>query len=70
MDNMKAAMTMGKQIYYRFGYSNFSFDLWIVLHKTDCNGPLSHRSKYLTKINQAYHENLESMDDYKQEKNF
>lgn len=43
MDRMKQAMSIGKQIKYKFGYSNFAFDLWIVLHKIDCNGALPHR---------------------------
>ena len=47
MDRMKQAMSIGKQIKYKFGYSNFAFDLWIVLHKIDCNGALPHRRGYL-----------------------
>ena len=35
MDNMKKAMGIGKQITYKFGYSNLTFDLWMVLHKVD-----------------------------------
>ena len=42
MDRMKQAMSIGKQIKYKFGYSNFAFDLWIVLHKIDCNLSLIH----------------------------
>ena len=32
MDNMKKAEKIGKQIKYKSGYSNFTFDLWIILH--------------------------------------
>lgn len=32
MDNMKKAEKLGKQIKYKSGYSNFTFDLWIILH--------------------------------------
>lgn len=31
MDNMKKAEKIGKQIKYKSGYSNFTFDLWIIL---------------------------------------
>lgn len=70
MDNLKKARELGKQIAYKFGYSNLTFDLWIVLHKSDCNSSMIHRSKYLPKINSAYGENFESMKEYKHEHNF
>lgn len=65
MDNMKKAMNLGKKITYKFGYSNFTFDLWIILHKANCNGPLAHRDLYIERINKAYDEHFESMDQYK-----
>lgn len=70
MDNMKKAMNLGKKITYKFGYSNFTFDLWIILHKANCNGPLAHRDLYIERINKAYDEHFESMDQYKEEDNF
>lgn len=70
MDKMKSVMGLGKQITYRFGYSNFAFDLWIVLHKADCNGALSHRKGYLPYINRAFGTKFQSMDEYKHEDNF
>ena len=70
MDRMKQAMSIGKQIKYKFGCSNFAFDLWIVLHKIDCNGALPHRRGYLAYINRAFGKNFESMDEYKREDNF
>ena len=70
MDRMKTAMGLGKQITYKFGYSNFTVDLWIVLHKADCFGSLAHRKNYLSHINRAYGEEFESMDEYKHEDNF
>lgn len=27
-----------RSITYELGYSNFAFELWMVLHKHDCNG--------------------------------
>ena len=70
MDNMKAANLLGKQLKYKFGYSNFTFDLWIILHMADCNTPVSHRKNYLKFINRSYDEYFESMDEYKHEANF
>ena len=70
IDNMKKAKSLGKQITYQFGYSNFTFDLWMVLHKTDSNAHLSHRRLYLEPLNRAYKEHFENMDEYKHERNF
>jgi len=67
---MKESEKIGKQIKYKLGYSNFSFELWMVLHKTDCNGPLTHRNNYLEPINRAYSENFENLEQYKKEANF
>lgn len=70
MDKMKKAEKLGKQIKYRSGYSNFTFDLWIILHMKNCNAPYAHRKQYITLINQAFGEKFESLDEYKHEDNF
>jgi len=70
LDRMKEAENLGKSIKYSLGYSNFSFELWIVLHKADCNSSLSHRRQYLPFINRAYSEDFENLDEYKHETNF
>jgi len=70
LDRMKSAEKIGKSIKYNLGYSNFAFELWIVLHKADCNGSLIHRRQYLPSINRAYAEQFESLDQYKHEDNF
>ena len=67
---MKDAQDIGKTIKYSLGYSNFAFDLWMVLHKADCTGSLSYRHQYLGSINRAYQEHFSDMDEYKKEKNF
>ncbi|OON91059.1 MAG: hypothetical protein ATN34_02455 [Epulopiscium sp. Nele67-Bin002] len=36
IDNMAKAKSCGKNIEYKFGYTNLTFDLWIILHKMDC----------------------------------
>lgn len=70
LDRMKAVRSTGKQIVYELGYSNFAFELWIILHKADCYGTLANRYQYLTPLNRAYGENFESLDQYKHEDNF
>lgn len=70
IDRMKAAGQLGKEIKYHLGYSNFTFDLWIVLHKADCNQAFANHSQYLAPINSAYDEHFESLDEYKHEDNF
>lgn len=70
MDRMAETKDLKKQITYKFGYSNFTFDLWIILHKMDCRGAFSHRRQYITPINKAYEESFENMDEFKREANF
>lgn len=70
MDDMKRAEELGKQIKYKSGYSNFTFDLWIILHMTDCYSSYVDRSKYITLINRVFKENFQSMAEYKEENNF
>lgn len=70
IDNLHRASKLGKQINYKFGYSNFTFDLWIILHKSLYNTSYIHRSQYITPLNKAFHEKFENMDEYKHEANF
>lgn len=70
MDNMRAVSKLKKNIECKFGYSNLTFDLWIILHKSNCNAPFTHRSQYITPINKAFDESFEDMAQYKHEKNF
>lgn len=70
LDRMRKAEKLGKQIEYELGYSNFAFELWIVLHKADCNECKTNRRQYLSNLNRAYDEDFKDLDEYKQEKNF
>ncbi len=70
LDRMAESKNLRKQITYKFGYSNFTFDLWMILHKMDCRGAFSHRKQYITPINKAFDENFENMDEFKHEANF
>ena len=45
LNELKAAKAE-KHISYGLGYSNYTFELWIVLHKKKCNGSLTDRTQY------------------------
>lgn len=70
LGRLKEAKDLGKSIVYKWGYSNLSFDLWMVLHKQNCNAELADVGKYLTHINRAFDEHFDSMKEYKEEANF
>lgn len=67
---MKMAQSIGKSITCHLGYNNFTFELWMILHKADCNGLMTHRSQYPAPLNRAYGENPENLNQYKSEDNF
>lgn len=64
---LKEAKNLGKSIDYKYGYSNLSFDLWMILHKLNCNAELTDVGKYLNFINKAFGEQFHSMREYKEE---
>ena len=70
LEKMKEAEKIGKKIKYQLGYSNFTFELWIILHKINFNTHLDNRSQYLSYINRAYNEQFEDLGHYKNENNF
>lgn len=70
LKGMKDAHKARKCIQYKNAYSNFTFELWIVLHKTDFTKRLNHRNEYCAHINKAFNEEFEDLDQYKHEKNF
>ena len=47
-----------------------SFDLWMILHKQNCNAALAGVNNYLSHINNAFGAKFESMKKYKEEANF
>lgn len=69
LDELKKA---GKEkgIDYRLGYSNLTFELWIILHRKNCNAPFNDRHQYLESINQIFGEQFKSLSQYKREKDF
>lgn len=70
LDQIDKSNKLGKKLKYGLGYSNYTFELWIALHKVNCNGPLTHRSQYLSYINRAFNEKFEDLDHYKKEDAF
>ena len=70
LKRMKDAQKAGKNIVYRLGYSNFTFELWMILHKYDCYSSYSYRDQYLAPLNRAYDEHFENLKQYKQESNY
>lgn len=70
MDRMKEASNSGRSVTYKFGYCNFTFDLWIILHMKNSCHSFAHRHQYISEINSAFHEHFSDMDEYKHEKNF
>lgn len=69
LDRLKEAKA-AKKICYDLGYSNLSFELWIVLHKDDCRAPLSSKNDYLRRINRLFGQSFENLDQYKKADNF
>lgn len=70
LEDLKNVKKINKNINYKLGYSNFAFDLWIILHKGQQKGKITHRKQYINGINKAYGEKFKFIDDYKEEKNF
>ena len=72
LQQMKKAAEL-KNVKYRLAYSNLSFDLWIILHKQNCNGMKTSCSQYLQDLNSAYRHGktpFASMKQYKEERSF
>lgn len=70
LKELKDVKKIKRNIEYKLGYSNFSFDLWIILHKKQKLGSVMHRNDYLKDINELYGEKFKSMDEYKKKENF
>ncbi len=55
---------------FSLGYSNFTFDLWMALHKKQFISPVAHRRNYRDFINSAFGTNYQYIDEYKNEHEF
>lgn len=67
LKNLKQAQ---KIVNYKLGYTNFSFELWMCLHKKDMNVSKGHRREYREDINSSFGTKYQYINEYKKEKNF
>lgn len=64
IDEMRTAeRTFG--ISYRLGYSNYTFELWMLLHVADMTASATNRGAYLQPINQHFKRAYSSLDEFK-----
>ena len=50
---------------YLIGYSNITFELWLILHKMDCNGYYPYAKGYLAVLEKAFGQKIGSLDTFK-----
>ena len=67
-DMRKAEQDYG--ITYKLGYSNYTFELWMLLHVRDMKHAVANRYAYLRWINNSFHKNFTVIDEYKSVDNF
>lgn len=70
LKEMEKSEKLGKKVSYINGYSNLTFELWILLHKTDMNESIGNRKNYLNKLNKFFNTKYKSLSEYKEEKHF
>ena len=57
-------------IVYKLGYSNYTFELWMLLHVADITHAVQDRHSYLTLVNRWFHRNYGSIDEFKNHNEF
>lgn len=55
---------------YKLGYSNYTFELWMLLHVRDMKHTVSNRYAYLKWINESFNRKYKDIGEYKQADNF
>ena len=70
LDKMEKVNTLGKGITYKLGYSNFSFELWLILHKKEFYEKLADRRQYLQPISRIFNERFENLEQLKHKDDF
>ena len=70
LDELKTIKNRHKAYDYKLGYSNFAFELWLILHKDRGAVSVQDRSKYVHKINELYGTNFSRLKDNKDEITF
>ena len=57
-------------ISYELGYSNYTFELWMLLHVADMDYSVQDRKAYLSPINRWFRRDFADLDEFKQEAAF
>ena len=57
-------------IVYELGYSNYTFELWMLLHVADITHVIQDRHSYLPLINRWFHRNYTDIDEFKSHNEF
>lgn len=57
-------------ISYELGYSNYTFELWMLLHVADMDYSVQDRTAYLSPINRWFHRDFADLDEFKQDAAF
>ena len=52
-------------ISYKLGYSNYTFELWMLLHVADMTHSVQDRNSYLNLVNRWFHRSYTSLDEFK-----
>ena len=52
------------------GYSNYTFELWMLLHATDMKSPVANRYAYLKHINKYFCRKYQGLEEYKEGEEF
>ncbi len=65
LEKMKKAEKQ-KNISYKLGYCNLSFELWMILHKKDCSRSFNRVDQYLPIMNSTYQLSCTRLSDYKE----
>ena len=55
---------------YELGYSNYTFELWMLLHVADIRHSVINRKKYLADINRWFHRKFSDLDEFKNAESF
>lgn len=69
LDNLTKAKRKDHISDYKLGYSNQTFDLWLILHKSDSFAPSVDRKKYINQINKVFNKKYRGMQEFKREEN-
>ena len=57
-------------ITYELGYSNYTFELWMLLHVADMTYAVQDRHSYLVPVNRWFHRNYANIDEFKNHDEF